>query len=945
MRPHLCRRENPLFAPALQSLWLWVLVGLFFAGKALAQDGIEGGSIAGSVTDSWDGTGVPQVVVTVRGTTLGTTTDPAGRYRLEGVPPGDHILVFSKSGYSRATISEVKVAPGITTPANARLTPEYYEMETFEVVAEPGFEQNIELLADRQSAASLTDAIGSDMFSGLAVGDAAGALSKVTGATVADGKYAVVRGLADRYTFTTLNGMELPSADPDRKAFQLDLMPSKFIDQLNVYKTFTPDMSGGFSGGSIDIVTRSYPEAFLFEYRVSTAYNTQSSLRDDFPSSDRGSTDWLGFDDGTRAMSDELEAASPVGGSQNFPEDVKRSFNSSQFAPVPMDAPLDAGTELLLGDTRTVFGKRLGYLAGLNYKNEYRYFDKTVRTYEANGLVTFADKDVTEGVIEYQWGALVNLSLELSEDHDLSFNFLRVQSAEDYAGRAAGSHGDLTSPGDGSFMDLSVLNWTERSLAYYQLAGDHRFPGLRDVQFDWGAAVSTTTQEDPDFRAFQFRADPSNNNFNPNLTASQPTQPSRYWRELEENNLSARGDVTIPVPSYNEGENALKTGVALNVSERDYFQRGIRALGTGAHPFHGVGDPNLWMAPRNLAFINVRNFPVNLTYEGEQEIRAAYLMADWAAFDWLQLVGGARLESSRIAVDTFNLTQNFAPPSSNLEQDDWLPSLSAKIQIRDNVDLRAAWSRTVVRPTYREIAPVVIYDVFRSRTVQGNPNLEMSATENFDLRASWYPRPGELLSAGVFAKRIGRPIEIAAQDTASSRITYVNSGRAEVYGVEVESRIKLDRFWEPLADFALDINGAYIESEVPLSNIERLNRQSYGEFGATRPLYDQPAYILNANLTWEYERTGTTVTLSGGVVGESLSLVGLNKPDEFVQPAPELNLFIRQRLGENWDVRFTARNLLNPEYEVTQDWPVAGGRVVESYTKGITFGLSVGCEF
>jgi hypothetical protein len=108
---------------------------------------------------------------------------------------------------------------------------------------------------------------------------------------------------------------------------------------------------------------------------------------------------------------------------------------------------------------------------------------------------------------------------------------------------------------------------------------------------------------------------------------------------------------------------------------------------------------------------------------------------------------------------------------------------------------------------------------------------------------------------------------------------------------------------------------------------------------------NQPAFILNGDLTWESVRTGTTVTLSGGVVGERLILVGLARPDEFEQPAPELNLFIRQRLGKNWDVRFTAKNLLNPEYQVAQTWPGAGERVRKSYTKGMTFGLSVGCEF
>jgi hypothetical protein len=143
----------------------------------------------------------------------------------------------------------------------------------------------------------------------------------------------------------------------------------------------------------------------------------------------------------------------------------------------------------------------------------------------------------------------------------------------------------------------------------------------------------------------------------------------------------------------------------------------------------------------------------------------------------------------------------------------------------------------------------------------------------------------------------------------------------------------------------LGFNAAYIESVVPLTETEKLNREGFGEFSTKRPLYDQPAYILNANLTWENAASGTTVTLSGGVVGESLVLVGLAKPDEFIQPAPDLNLFIRQRLGKHWDVRFTAKNLLNPKYEVTQTWPVAGEKVLESYTKGITFGLSVGCEF
>jgi outer membrane receptor protein involved in Fe transport len=251
----------------------------------------------------------------------------------------------------------------------------------------------------------------------------------------------------------------------------------------------------------------------------------------------------------------------------------------------------------------------------------------------------------------------------------------------------------------------------------------------------------------------------------------------------------------------------------------------------------------------------------------------------------------------------------------------------------------------VVRPTYREIAEVPIYDVTQGRSYLGNPNLKVSASENFDLRASWYPRPGELASLALFAKRIDRPIELSAIRTDNSQIRYENFEQADVFGIEAELRFGLDRLWEPLESLALGFNAAYIESEVPLTEVQKINREGYGEFSTTRSLYDQPAYILNANLTWENPGSGTTVTLSGGVVGESLVLVGLARPDEFVQPAPELNLFVRQRIGKHWDVRFTARNLLNPAYEVVQTWPDAGEKILQSYTRGITFGLSIGCEF
>ncbi|NJM54825.1 MAG: TonB-dependent receptor plug domain-containing protein [Verrucomicrobiae bacterium] len=185
-------------------------------------------------------------------------------------------------------LENVRVAPGLTTRADYALKPQYFEMDPFEVIAEPYEEQSVAILEERQSSAIMTDSLGSDFLSKVGAGDAAEALTKVTGATIVGGKFAVVRGLSDRYTTATLNGAEIPSADPYRKAVQLDLFPSAMIDTIAVSKTFTPDQPGGFTGGLIDIRTKSFPEKFTFSIGVGAGYNTATTLRDDFASYDGG---------------------------------------------------------------------------------------------------------------------------------------------------------------------------------------------------------------------------------------------------------------------------------------------------------------------------------------------------------------------------------------------------------------------------------------------------------------------------------------------------------------------------------------------------------------------------------------------------------------------------------------------------------------------------------
>lgn len=923
--------------------------------SAFAQDL---GSVSGVVVSTWDAQPLSGAVITVRGTTLAIQTGGDGRYLLNGVPIGDQVLRISKSGYASATVTDVRVLPGQTTTVNGNLRPEFYEMEEFEVTAEEFNEQTAQILFERQQSGSLLDAIGSEQFSKLGAGDAAEALSKVTGASIADGKFAVIRGLADRYTSTTLNGVDVPSADPDRKAAQLDLFPSQFIERIDVSKTFTPDMAGGFAGGAINIVTKSFPKEFFFSMSVGVSYNTQSNLKDDFAMSDHGSTDWRATDDGTRALPETAKNTNPAGTTSPLGEPIKSSFGSSQFAPRDGSSPLNNNFALSFGDTAEVLGgRRLGYLAGFNYKSDYKGHDVTVAKYEvvrrpdgSQDLRAF-EKEGTKGEIEYTWGAMAALGLEVSENHTVKFNFLKVQTAEDEAVRIAGQDKTLETEPGVSYADQSTLHWTERSLNYFQLTGEHQFPWANDLRFDWAAATSSTTQEEPDHRIFQFFAvpgdptDPNDDYYDPN-GPTRPARPTRIFRELREDNSSVRGDFTIPFASYNSKENSFKTGYNLSHSKRNYSARVFDIRSTGRNSFYSDGDPDGYAAPGNYGNIGYYNFPANFRYKGQQEIVAGYLMADWSALERLRFVGGVRYETTSIQVDTINVSKGGETFSGAINQADLLPGFTATFSIRSNLLLRAAWSQTVIRPNYREISRAEDYDVAKARTIVGNPDLQMSASENYDLRLEWFPTPGALVSVGVFMKKLKDPIELASQDNDVTLVQYQNYDQADVRGLEFEARQDLEHLWAPLEELSAGFNYAYIQSEVDLRPEQMGNRLGfYGDTSTTRPLYDQPEFVINGDITWDHKATGTALTVSGGVVGRRLVLVGYATPDEYEEPTPQLDVFLTQKFGKHWKVKLSAKNLLDPVYETTLDYLALGKKPIERYTKGRTFGLSVGYDF
>jgi hypothetical protein len=451
-----------------------------------------------------------------------------------------------------------------------------------------------QLNSDRSRQAAATEAIGAEQISRTGGSDAGDIITKVAGAAVVDGKFAVIRGLSDRYVSTTLNGAEVPSPDPYRRSASLDMFPSQIISKVVVAKTFTPDQPGTYTGGGINIVTKSFPEKSFATISLGVSFNTQTSMNDKFLTYHGGGLDWAGMDDGTRALPDALSApdlklpSAPVTTgrptSDTFRErqeqaarldQVTRIMGGAQFAPDRDAPPLNHNFSLALGDTTHFFGKALGVFAGLNYRRDFSGYETGISRRYAPGSTpgTFEIRKNSmdsKGVEEVNWAGIVNLAYQLHDNHQLGFNFLYNQNSENLARVQRVTNIDDA----GVLFHQNRLHFTERNLQAYQVKGNHLFPLLAHSQLDWLASISDTSQDEPDTRFFNF-AQQGTNLLIGKASSPDPKNPTRYFRTLEEKNRNLKADLTIPFRQWTFSEGAFKLGAYDSTSERTFADREV----------------------------------------------------------------------------------------------------------------------------------------------------------------------------------------------------------------------------------------------------------------------------------------------------------------------------------------------------------------------------------
>ncbi|RME68595.1 MAG: hypothetical protein D6781_10560 [Verrucomicrobia bacterium] len=990
--------------PNLQLLQRLFARTVFVAAAALTAGGLSlgaqdagTGTLFGKVV-SWDtGETIPGALVTIDGTGLMGRTDLNGFYFIRGVPPGAYKVSATKDGYRPSSVTGIRIEAGEGTRSDLPLESsleaangETLVMEEFVVESEVLADSDLGLLGSRQKAAAVSDAIGTEGFSQFGISDAAEAMSKVTGASVVDGKYVVIRGLGDRYTSTTLNNVTVPTADPDRRAVQLDQFPAEMLESVVTSKSFTPDQGGAFSGGSINLRTRSLPDRFFARASAKIKYQT-GVTGEDILSVPGGGRDWTGFDDGTRAlpadfpdpMPDELNRAAArqaarrgdFGPAEEL-DRVSKLFHNETFFPSGKTAGPSGGFSVSLGDRLTLGEESAwGYIASFNYDSGFRHYTAGTSSRYSQGsvdihspnfvqigrvfspdtsLYTFKpilDSDpeipggepawgVTASSKQVDWGAFGQIGFMPSANHEITLRAFFNQSAEDRVKRGVG---EAVRSDSGEFRETYDLLYTERSVSSLQLTGKSVMPAWHDATLEWRLAYSDSTQSQPDYRTYEFKWSFIFDEYDPSGIVN-----NRYFRDLSEDNLEAGIDLTVPL-TFAGNSLTLKFGGMFADGGRVNTERAFVIEQGGAVTRESIENfPNpvgiISRTEDSVQFgTTMREISSNLNYTGDQQIGGAYLMGDWANSTGWRVVGGLRAEYTEMVTRPIPGASSANARPGEIRQTDLLPALSLIRSLGDKANVRFAYGRTIARPTFRELADVTVYDAFNDEFLAGNPDLEMSRIHNLDLRWEYYPTGAELFAVSAYFKHIDNPIELAF-DRGYIRPQNVGTGR--VFGIEFETRRKLGQYAEWLRDFSVGFNASLISSQVNIPEGELAAiRQFDPEAKDTRELYDQSSYTLNASLTYDNLESGTAVTLAFNMVGDRLALVTTGVlPDVYERPAPVLDLVASQRLTRRWTLKFSAENLLDSREEKSL---TADGReyLYESYARGRVFTLGLSYSF
>lgn len=855
--------------------------------------------VTGTIVDSDTGEPLADVLIEVVDSDETSVTDQHGKFSLR-LDPGTYTLRVAGELYQRHRIRGVVVRRGLTE-VNVKLSAE--AIEEVIVIAPPDTASDAVQVVRRRKRATVSDAISAEQISRSPDSNASDAAKRMVGATIQDGRYVVIRGLGGRYSLTLLNGVPLPSPDPDVPAAPLDLFPAALLANLTVTKTFSPDAPANFAGGALSIETRSFPSKFTLKVKSGLAANSATSFRG-MNAYEGGSYDGLGFDDGTRSLPGEIPDTELAEGSQSQTDAFRNIWELDDGQAGP-----NASLGVTVGNTLKVRKQQLGYFASLSYGHGYNHRVTHIqRVGEPDGdgghLPSVLQLDDDNSGRNVNVGALLTSGWQPSPAHNVNLIALYTHTADITASSITGTDNST------STIDRTRMRFLEREMQFLQLVGESGLAGGK-ATLGWQANLAHVAQHEPDTRDLLRTRVPDGRWAIDTGSGSS----ERLFSELGDNSGGAGLDVTVPFDKLK-----LKAGGSFLHSERDYQARRFHFLLAGDAAFMA---PSEAFDPGNGSMSFYESTLPSDGYAATRDVTAGYALIDAAPMEDLRLVGGARVERSALDVGLESKVDLMVPPAEHtLHGDtDLLPALNAVYAVTGKSNLRGAYGMTVARPNFREIAPALYYDYVRRRAIGGNPNLVETTIHNADLRWESYLGDTELLAASLFYKRFRNPIEQTVEDAGDgSNVGFSNATGANTYGLELEARFSLGRIHTTLEELSISANLALIQSKIDLE-------------GAARPLQGQSPYVANFDLGYDHPATGTQVDFLFNSFGRRIEEVGTGgSGNVYEEPFHRVDLTVSQRLPRQLKLKVAGTNLLNQRVVRTQD-----DVEILAYPVGVTF--------
>ncbi|MBX7152860.1 TonB-dependent receptor [bacterium] len=924
-----------------KSLLKFVLVTIMMSAAAFAQHG----KIIGTVLDAETGDPMIGCNVVVVGTTMGASTDLNGSFVIQKVPPGEYSLMATYISYNKKTVSGIKVVDNGVATVNIALQPEGIQGEEVVIEAKADLSNSSALLVQQKKSVVVSDAIGSEQISKTPDKSAGDALKRVTGLTVVGNKFVYVRGLGERYSNAQLNGIEIPSTEPEKKIIPMDIFPSGSIQNVTVVKTYNPDIAADFSGGLVKINTKEFPDKFYMAASVSSGINRASFSK--ILRYQGSGTDFLGFDDGQR------KRPNVPGFNGTTPNDLKAQYNSkfqNIWMPIGHRVANNTGFSLSLGNSLGT-ASNFGYLASLTYSADFN--QRTEKEFFPQADETAAyDYKTEKGSYSVLWGALLDVNAKINANNKIGIKSVYNVQSDDEASVTKG-YLNASSGGD---VRYTRLRYQQRALLSSQLLGEHQLNNILNSKIDWHFAYSQADRNEPDTRQTGYVLNETSNQYE----AIGQSKNTRFFSDMVDKEINTGFDWSFPVAQFKGTK--LKVGSLYRKKDRDFNAH--RYAYSNIQDVVRTQEPEELFSSDNIAngLVNFEdNTQANDQYTAKENLIAGYLMADFPITSQLRFVGGFRYENVETELKSFDPLSGSANNSLSpkFNDNDLFPAINLIYGLNDRMNIRLGFSQTKARPQFRELAPFR-YDDYR-RSTYGNPFLKASDITNYDARWEFFPNPGELLAASFFYKQFSNPIEkflLPNPGNPTGDPVPVNGGSANNLGLELELRASLAHVNQALNNFSATANVSFIYSR--LKQKDDIKVYTLGSEGPTlfsadfvanqsRPMQGQSPYIFNFGLNYTNNETRTDVNLSYNVFGKRIAEIGTKLTtvngekiydDVYEQSYNQLDLTVSQKLTKQFKLKTNWKNILNDEVVFKM-----GKYVTNQYKPGMSFSTSISYDF